>query len=138
MSTITVPRHRDQAELREATAALHAGHAQAAQAVAALDLDDPGVWAAADGLVSALAAEAYWLTARLSGDPPIVPAVRVPPVVRLRELAVAQRGLAARLPAPADSADADWFIAHARRSTARVDQLRRLLSYLAGTETGSR
>lgn len=138
MSTITVPRHREQAELREAAAALHSAHARAAQAAAALDLDDPGVWAAADGLITALAAEAYWLTSRLSGDPPVAPAVRLPPVVRLRELAVAQRALAARLPAPADPADQDWFIAHARRSTARVDQLRRLLSYLAGTETGIR
>jgi hypothetical protein len=76
----------------------------AAAVVADLDLDDPQLWRQADGMVAGLAAVAYDLTAAVTGKAPGAAARHLPPIVRARELASAQRRLFDALdrhPAPA-------------------------------------
>jgi hypothetical protein len=89
--------------LTAAPAEVRNAHLATADAVAELDLDDALRWRESDGFVADLAAAAYRLTAELTGSPQLQPAARVPPVVRVRELATAQRRLFAALdrhPAP--------------------------------------
>lgn len=100
MTTTTIERagiRRDPAPL---PAALRAAHLEAADIVAGLDLDDAALWRAADGFVADIAAAAYDFAARLTGDPPVPTAAGVPPVVRVRELAAAQRRLVRALDGP--------------------------------------
>jgi hypothetical protein len=80
-----------------ATAELRTAHLQAGRLVAAMDLGDAALWAGVDAVVAAISAEAYAVAAALSGRPPRRCAGRVPPVVRVRELAAAQRALFAQL-----------------------------------------
>lgn len=80
-----------------AVAELRAAHLAAAGAVAELHLDDATRWRESDGFVADLTAAAYQLAAELTGSPPGRPAARVPPVVRVRELATAQRRMFAAL-----------------------------------------
>jgi hypothetical protein len=99
-TTVQQPVH---GHLTAAVAELRAAHLAAAGAVAELHLDDATRWRESDGFVADLTAAAYQLTAELTGRPPGRPAARVPPVVRVRELATAQRRLFAvldRHPAP--------------------------------------
>lgn len=105
MTTATIEQvgaHRVAADI---TAELQNAHLEAAKLVAALDLGDARLWRHVDRVVAALAATAYEATGILSGEPAGRAAVRLPPVVRARELAVAQRVLFHALnrhPAPAD------------------------------------
>jgi hypothetical protein len=84
-------------ELPDVRADLGTAHLQASAVAAELDLDDAELWEQADGIVAALSAEAYRWTEVLTGEPATRAAVLAPPVVRLRELAVAQSRLLAVL-----------------------------------------
>lgn len=68
-------------------------HLEAAALVAELDLDDRRQWLRVDRVVAELAGAAYDLAAAITGTPPRNVAAHVPPVVRVSELASAQRRL---------------------------------------------
>jgi hypothetical protein len=93
VTTTTIEQASVRGDLATAQADLQAAHLEAAGIVAELDLDDTAVWRAADGFVADIAAAAYDVAPKLTGDPPVQVAARVPPVVRVRELATAQRRL---------------------------------------------
>jgi hypothetical protein len=62
-----------------------------------MDLGDAALWAGVAAVVAAISAEAYAVAAALSGRPPRRCARRMPPVVRVRELAAAQIALFVQL-----------------------------------------
>lgn len=93
MTTTTIEQASVRGDLATAAADLQAAHLEVAGIVAEMDLEDTALWRAADGFVADIAAAAYDVAAKLTGDPPVRAAVRVPPVVRVRELAAAQRRL---------------------------------------------
>lgn len=93
MTTTTIDQVTARLDLTTALADLRIAHLEAAAVVAELALDDAALWRAADGFVADIAVAAYDVAAKLTGDPPVRAAVRVPPVVRVRELAAAQRRL---------------------------------------------
>ncbi len=97
MTTTTIERVGVQERTRDVCADLQAAHLEAAAIVAELDLGDETSWRQANGLVADLTAACYDITAAVSGEPPPVPAIGVPPIVRVRELASAQRRLFAVL-----------------------------------------
>jgi hypothetical protein len=97
MSTATITRAETQADVRDRTrdvlADMLAAHLEAASIVAELDLDDTHRWAHASELVGDLSAETYGVIAALTGQPGVVTAPGVAPIVRVREFAIAQRQL---------------------------------------------
>jgi hypothetical protein len=114
-------------ELPDVRADLGNAHLQAAAVAAELDLDDAELWEQADGIVAALSAEAYRWTEVLTGES-ATSAVLAPPVVRLRELAVAQsRLLAALNGATLSEQSAGPLLTAADRSARRVRMLARRL-----------
>jgi hypothetical protein len=102
----TVPSARSaQRHETEPSAALIGAHSEVAASVAEFDLDDSTLWQQVDSLVADTAGAAYALTEAVTGQPAPRPARGVPPVVRIRELATAQRRLLAaldRYPPPDD------------------------------------
>lgn len=116
-------------------AVLRGVHLEVAAIVAEFDLDDATLWAKTGEIISAVVTEASDMAALLAGAPSGTPATGVPPVVRVRELAAAQRRLfgalnaetsADRRPALLESAD-------------RVHGLGQWLAHLAlQTDVGSR
>jgi hypothetical protein len=85
------------ARLTDVLADLRAAHLDVAATVAELDLDDAALWRQADGVVAAVSAASYDLAAVMTGGRPGRPATGVRPIVRVRELAVAQRSMLALL-----------------------------------------
>jgi hypothetical protein len=102
---------------RTALAELRTAQLEAAAVVASFDLDDTDLWRRVDRTVAGLAAASYRLTAAVTGRAAGATATRVPPVVRVRELAVAQGRLAGVLdrypPPPAE------LVAHTHRLVRR-------------------
>jgi hypothetical protein len=110
MSTATIERTLD----------VRALQLDAAAAVADIDLDDVRLWRRVDGMVAALATVAYNLTAAVTGEAPRAAARSVPPIVRARELASAQRRLFDALdrhPAPAGE-----LVEAANQHVRRIDE----------------
>jgi hypothetical protein len=94
----TVPSaHSAQRHETEPSAALIGAHSELAASVAEFDLDDSTLWQQVDSLVADTAGAAYALTEAVTGEPAPRPARGVPAVVRVRELATAQRRLFAAL-----------------------------------------
>jgi hypothetical protein len=94
----TVPSaHSAQRHETEPSAALIGAHSEVAASVAEFDLDDSTLWQQVDSLVADTAGAAYALTEAVTGEPAPRPARGVPAVVRVRELATAQRRLFAAL-----------------------------------------
>jgi hypothetical protein len=83
--------------LPDVLADLRTAHLQAAAVAADLDLDHAALWKKADGVVAALSTEAYQTTEVFTGEPATSAAVLAVPIVRLRELSVAQSRLLAVL-----------------------------------------
>ena len=114
----------DVRELPAVLAELHMAHRWAAALTAELDLDHTGLWEQADVIVAELSTEAYHLTAVVTGEPATSAAVRVTPIVRLRELAVAQSRLRAALNAAMQSEQSTGVLfTAADRSARRVRML---------------
>lgn len=93
MTTATIEQVGTQHRMAGALADLRSAHLEAATVVGALDLGDSFLWRQVDGIVERLATAAYDLTGVLTGQLAGVAATNVPPVVRARELATAQRRL---------------------------------------------
>jgi hypothetical protein len=74
-------------------AVLRAVHLEVAAIVAEFDLGDATLWTKTAEIVSDVVTEASDMAALLAGAPSETPATGVPPVVRVRELAAAQRRL---------------------------------------------
>ncbi|HZA73662.1 MAG TPA: hypothetical protein VE476_12225 [Propionibacteriaceae bacterium] len=108
-------------------AELCAAHQEAAAIVAELDLGDAALWAKADQIVSDVVAEAHRMTAALTGVPSGTTATGAPPIVRVRELATAQRHLFGVL----DTWTAPDQRPVLRESADRVHGLGRWLEHLA-------
>lgn len=125
MTTATLVRPAP-AEASEAVALVRAAHDEFVDVVAGLDLDDRAVWAAADRSVARVSAEAYAMASALTGDRWAVAQPGVPPVVRIRELSVAQRRMFAALDASASGASTELFVA-LKRSASRVTESARWL-----------
>ncbi|HEY8473119.1 MAG TPA: hypothetical protein VIL37_10870 [Natronosporangium sp.] len=81
------------AVITDTRADVQAAHLEAAALVADLDLDDRRQWLRVDRAIAELAEAAYDLAAAISHTPPRNVAAHVPPVVRISELASAQRQL---------------------------------------------
>lgn len=84
------PRHAVRSAHGAPHVELRTAHAEVAHSIAGMDLDDDRLWACMDPVVARVVGEAYAATAALTGQAVGTPATRVPPVVRLRELASAQ------------------------------------------------
>jgi hypothetical protein len=115
-------------------ATLRSAHLEAGRLVASLDLDDAALWARVDAVVAGVSAQAYAVAAALSGQPARQCASRVPPVVRVRELAAAQGALFVQL----DRIGVEPAPAAAQGSAGRVRALSRRLPRSAGTPTQAR
>ncbi|HEX6578572.1 MAG TPA: hypothetical protein VF082_09390 [Jiangellaceae bacterium] len=110
--------------LPAALAELGTAHVRAAALAAELDLDHTGLWEHADDIVAELSTEAYYVAGVVTGEPATSAAVRVAPIVRLRELAVAQSRLLAALTAAAPSERSTGaLLTAADRSARRVRML---------------
>jgi len=130
LSDVHTPRDAIVSDPGRSTAAeLRATHLAAGRLVAALDLGDTALWARLDADVAGISAEAYAVAAALSRQPPRHCATRVPPVVRVRELAAAQSALFIQL----DRAGVEPLRAAAHGSAGRVRALCRRLPHPAGT-----
>ena len=105
-------------------AAVRGAHLEAAALVAELDLDDRHHWRRVDRVVAELAAAAYDLAAAMTGTRATVVAAYVPPVVRVSELASAQRRLFAALDRPPE-ADGELLAWAGRQAHELVERLRR-------------
>lgn len=92
MSTAVM--HQPRAGVR---AGVRDAHLEAAALVAELDLDDRRHWRRVDRVIAELAGAAYDLAAAVARTQAPTVAVDVPPVVRVSELASAQRRLFATL-----------------------------------------
>src|SRR5215207_7530623 len=97
MTTGTMKQVGSRERLTDVLTDLRAAHLEAAATVAELDLDDAALWRQADGVVAAVSAASYDLAAVMTGGRPGRTATGVRPIVRVRELAVAQRGMLAVL-----------------------------------------
>lgn len=93
MTTGTMEQVGGRKRVADVLADLRTAHLEVAATVAELDLDDAALWRQADGVVAAVTAASYDLTAVMTGGRPGRPATGVRPIVRVRELAVAQRSL---------------------------------------------
>jgi hypothetical protein len=135
--TTTVATTADGMETTMAITTLRTAHLKAAATAADVDLDDARCWAMAGDMVSAASSAAYDMAAVLTGQRPTTTATEVPPVVRVRELATAQRQLFRAL----DSlTDADQRVAErARESASHVGRLGQGLGCLTrSAASGSR
>lgn len=117
---------------RDAVALVRDAHRQVADLVAELDLDDRAVWVTADRSVARVVAEAYGVVGALTGEQWSVAEPGVPPVVRIRELSVAQRRLDATLDKPANRVQAPEVLAALAGSATRVTEAARWLSIVTG------
>jgi hypothetical protein len=117
---------------RDAVALVRDAHRQVADLVAELDLDDRAVWVTADRSVARVAAEAYGVVGALTGEQWSVAEQGVPPVVRIRELSVAQRRLDATLDKLANRVQAPEVLAALAGSATRVTEAARWLSIVTG------
>lgn len=97
MSTTTLEQAGVPRLAREAADELRVLHFAAAEIAAELDLDDTNLWRDADAVVAGLSAAAYETAAALVGEAQPAVVAAAPPVVRVRELASAQRRLFAAL-----------------------------------------
>jgi len=116
-------------------AVLRAVHLEVAAIVAEFDLGDAPLWTKTSEIISDVVTEASDMTALLAGAPSGTPATGVQPVVRVRELAAAQRRLFGVLDVdtPVDQRRA------LRESADRVHGLGQWLALLAlQTDAGSR
>jgi hypothetical protein len=102
---------------------VRAAHLEAAALVAELDLDTRRLWRRVDRVVVELAAAAYDLAAAVTGTPAGVVAAYVPPVVRVRELASAQRRLFAALDRHPE-ADGELLAWAGRQARQLIERLR--------------
>ncbi|HEU4543584.1 MAG TPA: hypothetical protein VFR23_20800 [Jiangellaceae bacterium] len=117
--------------MSDVLAELGSAHLQAAAIAAELDLDHAQLWEQADGIVVRLSTEAYHMTAVATGEPATNTAALAPPIVRLRELAVAQSRLFALLNrATGPGRSAGKLLTDAHRSARRVRTLGRQLQWL--------
>jgi hypothetical protein len=119
-------------------ATLRSAHLEAGRLVASLDLDDAALWARVDAVVAGVSAQAYAVAAALSGQPARRCASRVPPIVRVRELAAAQSALFVqldRIGAEPVAGVAEFAQAAAQESVGQVRALSRRLPHSAGTPT---
>lgn len=110
-----------------ARSALVDAHLDVAAIVAEFDLGDATLWAEVAAIVSDVVTEANDTAAALTGAPPSTTATEVPPIVRVRELAVAQRRLFGALDSRT-SADHPQAL---RKSADRVQGLGQWLEHLA-------
>jgi hypothetical protein len=111
-------------ELPAVLAELGTAHVRAAALAAELDLDHAGLWEQADDIVAELSTEAYHLTEEVTGKPTPSAAVLAAPIVRLRELAVAQSRLLAALTGATQSEQSTGtLLTAAHRSSRRVRML---------------
>jgi hypothetical protein len=102
---------------------IRTSYLEAAALVAELDLDDRRLWHRVDRVVAELASAAYDLAAALTGTRAGAVAAYVPPVVRVRELASAQRRLFAALDQnPADGELLAWADRQARQLVERLQR----------------
>jgi hypothetical protein len=114
----------DVRELPAVLAELRMAHLWAAALAAELDLDHAGVWEEADLIVAELSTEAYHVAAAVTGERATSAAVPAAPIVRLRELAVAQSRLLAALTAATQSEQSTGtLLTAADRSARRVRML---------------
>jgi len=116
-------------------AVLRAVHLEVAAIIAEFDLGDATLWAKTAEIVSDVVTEASDMAALLAGAPSETPTTGAPPVVRVRELAAAQRRLFGVLDVetPVDQRRA------LRESADRVHGLGQWLAHLAlQTDVGSR
>lgn len=116
-------------------AVLRAVHLEVAAIIAEFDLGDTTLWAKTAEIVSDVVTEASDMAALLAGVPSETPATGAPPVVRVRELAAAQRRLFGVLDAetPVDRRPA------LLESADRVHGLGQWLAHVAlQTDVGSR
>lgn len=116
--------YADVRDLPAVLAELRTAHLWASALTAELDLDHTGLWEEADVIVAELSTEAYHVTAVVTGEPATSAAVRVVPIVRMRELAVAQSRLFAALKAATHSEQSTGaLLTAADRSARRVRML---------------
>lgn len=108
-------------------AELRAAHLEVAAIVAEFDLGYASLWAKTAAIVSDVVAEANDMTAALTGEPPGTTTTGVPPVVRVRELAAAQRRLFGVL----DTRTSPDQRSALRQSAERVHGLGQWLAHLA-------
>jgi hypothetical protein len=97
ITTLERPRHRVTGDIQAVLTDLRWAHLEFAGAAADLAPTPTAAWSDLDRIIAAASTEAYDLAAVLTGHPATAPARNVPPVVRLRELAVAQRSLSRAL-----------------------------------------
>jgi hypothetical protein len=118
----------DVRDLPAVLAELGTAHVRAAALAAELDLDHAELWEQADDIVAELSTEAYHLTEVVTGEPTTGAAALAAPIVRLRELAVAQSRLLAALTAATHSERSSrTLVTAACRSARRVRMLRERL-----------
>jgi hypothetical protein len=116
-------------------AVLRAVHLEVAAIIAEFDLGDAALWTKTADIVSDVVTEASNMAALLAGAPSETPAAGLPPVVRVRELAAAQRRLLGVLDVET-SVDQRRAL---RESADRVHGLGQWLAHLAlQTDVGSR
>jgi hypothetical protein len=111
ITTLERPRHRAIGDIQAVLTDLRSAHLEFAAAAAGLTPNPAAVWADLDRIIAAASTEAYDLAAVLTGRRATSPARHVPPVVRLRELAVAQRSLS-------------WALDHRDRADVRTEDER--------------
>lgn len=128
--TATLVRPARAAERFQAIAQARAAHLEFADVVAGLDLDDRTVWTAAERAVARVSAEANGVTSALTGQRWMVAEPGLPPVVRVRELSVAQRRMDAALESAASSTQFTELVATLKGSADRVSEAARWLTVL--------
>ena len=97
MTAISIDRASVRRDATDSLADLRVAHHEAAAIVADLDLDNAGLWREVEGIIIEITAAAYAVTSLVTGAPAEVTASQVPPIVRVRELATAQRRLFAAM-----------------------------------------
>jgi len=97
VTAISIDRASVRRDATDSLADLRVAHHEAAAIVADLDLDNAGLWREVEGIIIEITAAAYAVTSLVTGAPAEVTASQVPPIVRVRELATAQRRLFAAM-----------------------------------------
>src|SRR5262245_13293339 len=97
VTAIAIDRPSTRRDAPDPLAELRVAHDEAAAIAAELDLDDARLWREVEGIVIEITSAAYAVTSRVTGAPAEVTASLVPPIVRVRELATAQRRLFAAM-----------------------------------------
>jgi hypothetical protein len=136
MTAITIDRASAGRDATKALEDLRIAHHEAAAIVAELDLDDAGLWREVEGIVTEITAAAYAVSSQVTGAPANATASRVPPIVRVRELATAQRRLFAALDRwPAQD---QQVVEHGSLRVRSLGQLVRCVALSRGTIGGDR